>query len=302
MASSSPSSSSSSGSQKPSTQPKVRQPAFANWPTVKILVPPQGRFSPKTDEWCITYCTQSIRGRLETKQPSCRSLCVRHIFAHEVRNILAFRHHQAVDEEGQARYPLPAEGQTVNIPKLLGGKPPEPDKEPGPIPPKRFWEEGWYFWTSTTPQAALEHMATMHFDLRKQQQREAYKDKRKATWIEYQQFIERKQDANPEAAAKFHGKIVPPKPLPDTTQDSLLIALPPQIELWHSLDRVLKPTWNSLNTLQESIASGNMRRFATRCWENAFTKEPWKLANHALETAGNAFFGKNNEDSDKEQD
>lgn len=48
-----------------------------------------GMQSPRTDERCFTYCSQSISGRAHGQNPFCRSLCIRRIFAHEVRHLLA---------------------------------------------------------------------------------------------------------------------------------------------------------------------------------------------------------------------
>ncbi len=175
-----------------------------------------GEHSPKTDEWCITYCTQTVRGRITSQQPGCRSLCVRRVFAHEVRNILAFRRHQDTDDDGKAKYPLPAEGQPVNVPRFLGGKPPDPDADhPVPIPPKKYWDEGWYLWTTKSTHASVEKLATMNFDLQRQARRESYKEKRRATWQEYEQFLENNQTDSPEGS-KWWGAIVPPRPFPDT--------------------------------------------------------------------------------------
>ncbi|KAJ3995729.1 hypothetical protein F5050DRAFT_1764752 [Lentinula boryana] len=141
------SSSSSSQSSTNQQQAQPRGPAFAKWPTVKIFLPPQGRFSPKRDEWCLTYCTQSITGRIHAAQPSCTTLCIRKVFEHEVKNVAGFKRHdvsvmrdddeigvpgsrhkvQESDSKGRkaagkkAIYPLPPEGQPENVSKVLGG-------------------------------------------------------------------------------------------------------------------------------------------------------------------------------------
>ncbi|KAF8908002.1 hypothetical protein CPB85DRAFT_1223074 [Mucidula mucida] len=303
----SPSSSSSSSPSTSSAQqtpaPGVRQPAFANWWTIKILTPPSGEHSPKTDEWCITYCTQTVRGRITSQQPGCRSLCVRRVFAHEVRNILAFRRHQDTDDDGKAKYPLPAEGQPVNVPRFLGGKPPDPDADhPVPIPPKKYWDEGWYLWTTKSTHASVEKLATMNFDLQRQARRESYKEKRRATWQEYEQFLENNQTDSPEGS-KWWGAIVPPRPFPDTHADSLLVSLPPHFPLWDRFDKVLKPTWNVLGIFRESLSTGTMQRFADKAWTNAQTKEPWRIAEHAVHTAHETLFkGGKPRDGDKDKD
>ncbi|KAK0454624.1 hypothetical protein EV421DRAFT_1700423 [Armillaria borealis] len=304
----------SSTHEQPTQQPqRVRKPAFSDWPTIKILTPPQGRFSPKTDEWCITYCTQTVKGRFNSQEPSCRSLCIRRIFAHEVRNILSFRRHQDVDEEGKAKYPLPAEGQPVNMPRYLGGKAStDTDDEPTPQPERsrgtKYWDEGWYLWTSSSHISSVEKIQMMKYDLRGQVRREHYKEQRKATWQEYQQFIER--NAQPVHFPlpdgehnKWWGAIVPPPPIPDTSSHSLLIPLPPQMPpAWDGISKLLQPTRRVLTIFRDSLVSGEHLTFAGMVWRKAWTKEPYFLVRRTLDTARDMWKGAGKDDNDDEKD
>ncbi|KAF8829440.1 hypothetical protein HHX47_DHR3000703 [Lentinula edodes] len=229
----------SSSSQSPPNQQQVqpRGPAFAKWPTVKIFMPPKGRFSPKRDEWCLTYCTQSITGRIHAAQPSCTTLCIRKVFEHEVRNVAGFKRHdmsvmrnddtaiEAIEGKGKdkglheaskvvrktAVYPLPAEGQPENVPRVLGGA--ESSKSHSlssttssssttlipttatstPTVTTRSWSPGYYLFTSTTIYGTFEHLASMSRDLPRQVARQKMMESMKREWVEYQEWAERIQ-------------------------------------------------------------------------------------------------------------
>ncbi|KAK0472309.1 hypothetical protein EDD18DRAFT_1231775 [Armillaria luteobubalina] len=241
-----------------------------------------GRFSPKTDEWCITYCTQTVKGRFNSQEPSCRSLCIRRIFAHEVRNIVSFRRHQ--------------DGQPVNMPRYLGGKgSTDTDDEPTPQPERsrgtKYWDEGWYLWTSSSHISSVEKIQMM---------KEHYKEQRKATWQEYQQFIER--NAQPVHSPlpdgehnKWWGAIVPPPPIPIHREShSLLIPLPPH--------KLLQPTRRVLTIFRDSLVAGEHLTFAGMVWRKAWTKEPYFLVRRTLDTARDMWKGAGKDDNDDEKD
>ena len=142
----------------------------------------KGRFSPKTDEWCFTYCSQSINGRIHSKEPYCRSFCIRKVFTHEVRNVLSFKSHRSIGADGKAKYPLPSEGQPQNVPKLLGGEQgDDPDEELNQRKPQstKYWDEGWYLWMGKSRWAIQERTETMLLDLEQQQRMETLKELKK---------------------------------------------------------------------------------------------------------------------------
>jgi len=114
----------------------------------------------------MTYCSQSVTGRIHGKEPYCRSLCVRKVFPHEVRNVIAFKQHKQVDQSGKAAYPLPTEGQPANLPRILGGKPPEDHSNHNP----KNWDEGLYLWTGKGPTAAHQKIDSMSLDFEHQRQ------------------------------------------------------------------------------------------------------------------------------------
>ncbi|RXW19208.1 hypothetical protein EST38_g6640 [Candolleomyces aberdarensis] len=262
-------------------QARVRKHPFADWPTIKILTPPQGRYSPKADEWCITYCSQSISGRVHGREPDCRSICIRKVFPHEVRNVIAFKRHEKADAEGNVKYPLPAEGQTANLPRLLGGRPDDADDErptPQSKPTTKFWEEGWYFWTSTGRQAARDKLNMMQLDLQKQQMYSELRQEQRELWQDYQESLRKGVDSNV-LGGRMPASVVVSSTAEIQRAKSLLIHLPPDLPpLWERINKLLAPSYRALSILRESITSGEQRDFAVRVWEKAQTDEPFELA------------------------
>jgi hypothetical protein len=178
-----------------------------------------GPASQQTDEWCLTYCSQTVSGRIRNREPYCRSLCVRKVFPHEIRNILAFKAHKKLDSTGKATYPLPAEGQPANLPRIFGGKRPEDPEDPHanarPKEPSKTWDEGWYLWTGKGRMAAHQKLESMSLDFERQQRVVAMRAKRREVWQEYQDSL--RQNANVhDDNVRLWVPNVPPKPLPDT--------------------------------------------------------------------------------------
>ncbi|PPQ66305.1 hypothetical protein CVT24_007302 [Panaeolus cyanescens] len=295
---------SSSSSQQQQQQSRMRKPPLADWPTIKILTPPQGRFSPKTDEWCFTYCTQSISGRVHGKEPNCRTVCMRKVFPHEVRNILSFQRHQSVSQDGKAKYPLPDEGQSANLPRILGGTPPDMSDDttrPSTPPPVNHWDEGWYLWAGQGFRNAVNRMQTMKMGLRTQQQFKAQNAKQAELWQEYQDYLKQHGPENSAEIAKTYGgkwwgPLVPQQPVPDMrsvcfiirspVSKSFLIPLPPPVpNMREKINKLMAPTYHVLSILQESITSGEQKQFVQRVWEKAGTEEPFILAKRTLNRA-----------------
>lgn len=175
-----------------------------------------GRFSPKVDEWCFTYCSQTVSGRIHNKEPNCHSICLRKVFPHEVRNVLSFKRHNNLGPDGKARYPLPSEGQSTNIPRYLGGSPKEAaeDQLPTPLPSTKFWDEGWYLWTGKGRWAVVEKTENMMLDFQHQQQVDTIRQKRKEVWQTYQDQLKQNVGTQPgdgKAPPWWRGHVVLPK-------------------------------------------------------------------------------------------
>ncbi|KAF5354958.1 hypothetical protein D9756_005427 [Leucocoprinus leucothites] len=286
-------------------QKQVRKPPFADWPTIKILTPPQGRFSLANDEWCITYCSQSVTGRIHGKEPYCRSFCVRKVFPHEVRNVIAFRKHKQVDQSGKAPYPLPAEGQALNLPRIFGGKPQEdaddPDYKPQPAQPPKTWDEGVYLWSGKGRMAAHEKMDSMSMDFERQRRVVEMKERRKEVWQDYQDSLRQKNHIESEDVRMWVPN-VPPRPYPDTSSQSLLVPLPPDFPpFFERINKLLAPSFRVLGILRDSLRSGEQRQFAQRIWEKAWTNEPFLLASRSLSHAYERWKEKD-ETADEEDD
>jgi hypothetical protein len=136
-----------------------------------------GKLSPQTDERCFSYCSQTTRGRTEGREPTCRSVCFRRVFAHEVRTAIA--HDEALKGKTPQKdygYPLPPEGQPN--PDSLSSSSPKSDDI-------RYWEEGWYLWTSRSRWAAQERLDLMMWDLDRQAHWQQKKDQVQKEWDDY---------------------------------------------------------------------------------------------------------------------
>ncbi|KAG5642122.1 hypothetical protein DXG03_003593 [Asterophora parasitica] len=292
--------------------PQPRKPPLANWPTIKILTPPKGNaiFSPKTDEWCLTYCSQSVTGRVHGKEPFCRSVCIRKVFPHEVKNIIAFKTHRNLNADGKAMYPLPSEGQPASLPRILGGKPTdESTAPPQKTPPEavKHWDEGWYLWTTQSRLAIHEKTDSMMMDLERQQRANARFEERREVWQDYQDHLA-KVASDPEhgqapengKSSKWWGPIAPQRPIPEfrwvdhrrlsfrwltfvTRNHSLLVPVPPDIPpFWDRITKLLAPSHKVLEIFRESVTSGEQRQFAERVWQKAWSNEPFVLASRTF--------------------
>jgi len=227
--SSQPTSSSAARSAESSRQ-RLSNPVWDNWPSISIMLPPQGKCAFGTtdpplltptnglatgvnnrqvDQRCFTYCSQTVRGRAQQQEPRCRSLCIRKVFRHEVRRAMTMhelqdtirayeREHSKLPEKIDAsvpvKYKLPVEGQLRpnrnSGPSSLqdvsnvdaGEDPPSPsrherssssDNDEDKV---RYWEPGWYLWSTTSRWAAQEQMDMMSRDLKWQSDWQRYKD------------------------------------------------------------------------------------------------------------------------------
>ncbi|KAF8633453.1 hypothetical protein AX17_004622 [Amanita inopinata Kibby_2008] len=311
---------SASSAQSSQHHPRPRKPPFADYPTIKILTPPRGhtffsrrqnstdgptgRFSPKADEWCLTYCSQSVNGRIHGKEPYCRSVCIRKVFPHEVRNIIAFKTHRDLGPDGKARYPLPLEGQPENIPKLLGGKHND-DADEKPRQRKaedtKYWEEGWYLWASKGRWAMQEKTEMMLMDLEQQRRLTAYKERRRETMQEATSGKNKHTNEQVQQEGVSRSKwsyVVPILPPNGLSSQSLLLPLPPEFPpFWDRINKLLAPTFRALDIFRDSIMSGEQKKFALRVWEKAWTEEPFILASRTFTRAYERW--KDNEDDGK---
>jgi len=193
--------SSSDSDSGPSKRPELY---WNRLPSIKILKPPAGTYSPRVDERCFTYCSQSIRGRQSSDEPWCRTICIRRVFDHEVRRAVATskynpatQSYEVAVQESDAKIPLPPEGQPQPATdddesiqwKSIAGKmhPQEP----------LHWKEGWYLWMSKSRWAAQEKMDLMMLDLEKQAEWQKYKEKVNEEWATFEKNRQHEEDHIP---------------------------------------------------------------------------------------------------------
>ncbi|RDX41421.1 hypothetical protein OH76DRAFT_1412160 [Lentinus brumalis] len=206
--SSSPPSSTSYQSQEP---PPRQELWWDRLPSLKIVRPPKGSFSPQVDERCFTFCSQSISGRIHGQDPWCRSICFRRVFKHEVERVLAHHRTQTLKhvpgkkpvlevrdevETAPVKHPLPPEGQRYSgwLAMLLGdrfghgggngaGSGDDHDHEQAHTQREtKYWQEGWYLWWSNSRWAVQEKLDLMRRDLEGQSEWQRLKDRRNDEW------------------------------------------------------------------------------------------------------------------------
>lgn len=140
-----------------------------------------------------------------------------------MQNILTFKQHASAGPDGKARYPLPPEGQPSNLPRVLGGKPSadaeEDSKQSNEV--SKYWEPGWYLWSTKGYAGAKERMEMMRFDVQTQNRRAKQRQKIMEEWVEYQEYAERRSSQIKERLEdprrKLYGRLGPAAPFPDTS-------------------------------------------------------------------------------------
>ena len=150
-----------------------------------------------------------MSGRIRSKEPHCRSFCIRKVFPHEVRNVIHFKNHRSVGPDGKAKYPLPYEGQPENIPRLLGGKENSGKRR---AEDTKYWDEGWYMWTGSGRWAMLEKTETMLLNLEQQQRLEALKDRKRQDMAETSSETNKQSEGQEGVRRKQWGYVVPRNP------------------------------------------------------------------------------------------
>nr|GAT57813.1 predicted protein [Mycena chlorophos] len=294
---------SSSSSNGGTSRPKAasRAVVFANIPTLKVIEPPKGTFSTRNDQWCLTYCSQNVAGRINNRSPWCRSICIRKVFSHEVRNIVNFKNHKEIWADGKARYPLPPEGQPINLPPYLGGRqiedPEYGRKSPGDV---KYWDEGWYLWKSSSFMGSHDTISRLPLNLPTQMRQEASRKDKRRVWQEYQDFL--RSGKPPTSENKWLGPVVPPNVGPDASSEALLVPLPLDTEpLLEPIYHLLQPAQYSLQLLQENWNDGYFRKFGVRMWDKSRSGEPYELVSRAYSFAYDQWKSKGKTDEDEKE-
>lgn len=276
--------------QPPPSSQKAPESSFVDrLPSIRLSVPPRGRFSPATSERCITYCSQSHFGRAHGNEPKCYTLCLRRIFNHEVNRVLTNVNYGPTIKSPtvSANIPLPQEANTTlgqYISDSPGAEvsdgPTSSSRATTPEHPEnsqRHWQEGYYVWLSHSRQAASEHMSHMKRDLLQQ----AAYEHSKAMWARAvregrQNEFYRTPEAHvfgSEWTANMNEDILSPP-----YRRMLFPLSTPAPELRRVISKYLAPTSVILTTLRESFTSGDQVKFAHRMRESIEEGAPWALA------------------------
>lgn len=270
---------------------QVPEPSFVDRiPSIRLSVPPRGRFSPATSERCFTYCSQSNYGRAHGSEPKCYTFCLRRIFNHEVDRVLTSANYGPIIKSPtvSANVPLPQEANTTlsqyisdparaDAPDGSASSSSHASTSPQPENKQQHWQEGYYVWLSRSRQAASEHMSHMKRDLFQQS---AY-ERSKAMWA--QAVREGRQHEfyhTPEArifgsewTANMHEDILSPP------YYSMLFPLSTPVPgVKRIIVNYLAPTHVVLTTLRDSFTSGDQVKFAHRMRESIQDGAPWALA------------------------
>jgi len=259
-------------------------------PSIRLSVPPRGRFSPATSERCFTYCSQSNYGRAHGSEPKCYTFCLRRIFNHEVDRVLTSANYGPIIKSPtiSASVPLPQEANTtlsqyVSDPARTeasdgsASSSSHASTSPPPENKQQHWQEGYYVWLSRSRQAASEHMSHMKRDLFQQS---AY-ERSKAMWAQaVREGRQREFYHTPEArifgsewTANMHEDILSPP------YYSMLFPLSTPVPgVKRIIANYLTPTHVVLTTLRDSFTSGDQVKFAHRMRESDQDGAPWALA------------------------
>lgn len=144
-----------------SKAPSPTTSIFDYIPKLQVYLPPSGVHSPRIDERCFTYCSQTSVGRAQGAEPWCRTICLRYVRKHEIK------------EKG--KIPLPPEGQPEEAVTNghVGGLGAQNVKN---------WQEGYYLWIAKHRWPSQEKLDIMGLTLEQQfelMRRKEYSEKQR---------------------------------------------------------------------------------------------------------------------------
>ncbi|KAI0044254.1 hypothetical protein FA95DRAFT_1497366 [Auriscalpium vulgare] len=268
----------------PEAPPPMQTPREASLlPSLKLSIPRQGRLSSATSERCFTYCSQTHRGRAERREPTCRTFCLRSVFAHEVNRTLADAgYHPFLPPTSTssvpAEIPLSPEADTT-VREYYAGQSAEEldDSERGEPGKREHWKEGYYVWLSRNRVAAVEHLAHMKRDLPSQ----AAYEQSKALW---ERAIRegREKDFLPTADARLVGNSWRDDMYADVYNPpytSLLVHVSdPAPQLRKLLVKYLAPSQRLLALARDSVTSGDQAVLVDKMQTAVMSGAPFSLA------------------------
>ncbi|KAF9228365.1 hypothetical protein BS17DRAFT_773581 [Gyrodon lividus] len=262
----------------PNEPPLPPKPIPVHTPWLSLTQQPPGKAPSDIDERCFTYCSQTARGRTEGREPNCRTICLRKVYPHELTNFL-FHGRTGQQRQESDHFPLPPEGQPGSQNRRDDFDSPDDT---------RYWEEGWYLWTSRSSWAAQEKLGLMSQNLASQDDWQRYKDnferRSETEWAEKRLRGVPIARGNPgffriEIDGLVSGEIAPSDRPEFPWHKSWLTPLPPPLSpLIEPIRNLLAPTTRVMEIFGQSFESGSQRDFAFRMWEKAHSPEPFILA------------------------
>jgi len=250
--------------------------SFVHSPLISLSRPPPGKAPDKMDEMCLTYSLQTARGRSQNDDPKTYSICLRKVYPHEVTDYLLGKGWRTQQTNN---IPLPPEGQPVQERYLD-----EPETSTKPDEDEtRYWEQGWYLWTTSSNKNAVEKLLLMSRSLKFQDR--YLQDK----------FHREKDEQNEQE--QLHGRIrveldgtlssiPPPDYMHYHWQSSSLTQIPSSLRpLFDPMRRLLAPSAKVLDIFRRSFESGSQREFARRVWEKGRSPDPFILGRRLCKKA-----------------
>lgn len=162
----------------------------------------------------------------------------------------------------------------------------------------RYWEPGWYLWSTTSRWAAQEQMDMMSRDLKWQSDWQKYKND---VNDEYRRRQTRGEDeAEDDGKERVQGPRIR-QSFPDLTENTWLAPVPPpQLLLGNAIKHYMAPTFKLVALVRGTFDDGRQRELGTRMWEKAQTDEPWTVAQSAVRKVWKALSEGSHVDEDGE--
>ncbi|KAF8551986.1 hypothetical protein OG21DRAFT_1466443 [Imleria badia] len=245
--------------------------SFVHSPLISLSRPPPGKVPDKMDEMCLTYSFQTARGRSQNHEPKTYSICLRKVYPHEVTDYLLGKGWRTQQTNN---IPLPPEGQPIQeryLDESEASTKPDEDET-------RYWEQGWYLWTTSSNKNAVEKLLLMSQSLKSQDRYLQDKfHKEKDEQIE-QMWIEHLRGRIRVELDGTLSSVPPPDYLQYHWQSSSLTQIPSSLRpLFDPMRRLLAPTAKVLDIFRRSFESGSQREFARRVLEKGHSAEPFIL-------------------------
>jgi len=144
----------------------------------------------------------------------------------------------------------------------------------------RYWEPGWYLWSTTSRWAAQEQMDMMSRDLKWQSDWQKYKDNVNDDYKRRQGRAE--DEVDDEGKERVQGPRIR-QSFPDLTDNTWLVPVPPpHLLLGDAIKNYMAPTFKLMTLVHGTFDDGRQRELCTRMWEKAQTREPWTVAHSAV--------------------